>query len=113
MIKTISLTANIETEVELTGGCHVSVENRGTGIIYASKSANVVAGADGVTAIDSGNAKILRNVAQYRKNDNSYDYYGKIYLLSASDTKAEIQTANDLNFFSRKNSLCAVSGIKS
>ncbi len=106
MIKTITLTANQEKEVELTGGCHVSIENRGTGIIYASKSANVVAGADGVTAIDSGSTKILRNVAQYRKNDDnkSYDYYGKIYLLSDSDTKAEIQTANDLNFFSRKNS---------
>ncbi|MGN0606286.1 MAG: hypothetical protein ACI4JM_07170 [Oscillospiraceae bacterium] len=104
MIKTINLSAGTETEVELTGGCQVSVENRGTGIIYASKSANVVAGADGVTAIDSGNAKVLRNVAQYRNNDNSYDYYGKIYLLSDSDTKAEIQTANDLNFFSRKNS---------
>ena len=106
MIKTVTLTANEVMAVELTGGCHVSVENRGTGIIYASKSANVVAGADGVTAIDSGNAKILRNVAQYRNNDDnkSYDYYGKIYLLSDSDTKAEIQTANDLNFFSRKNS---------
>lgn len=106
MIKTISLTANIETEVELTGGCHVSVENRGTGIIYASKSGRITADSDGVTAIDSGSTKILRNVAQYRKNDDnkSYDYYGKIYLLSASDTKAEIQTANDLNFFSRKNS---------
>ena len=104
MIKTISLTANIETEVELTGGCHVSVENRGTGIIYASKSSGITADSDGVTAIDSGNAKVLRNVAQYRNNDNSYDYYGKIYLLSDSDTKAEIQTANDLNFFSRKNS---------
>ena len=106
MIKTISLTANIETEVELTGGCHVSVENRGTGIIYASESSGITADSDGVTAIDGGNAKVLRNVAQYRKNDDnkSYDYYGKIYLLSDSDTKAEIQTANDLNFFSRKNS---------
>lgn len=104
MIKTITLTANQEKEVELTGGCHVSIENRGTGIIYASKSSGITADSDGVTAIDSGSTKILRNVAQYRNNDNSYDYYGKIYLLSASDTKAEIQTANDLNFFSRKNS---------
>lgn len=104
MIKTISLTANEEKEVELTGGCHVSIENRGDGVIYASKSSGITADSDGVTAIDSGNAKVLRNVAQYRNNDNSYDYYGKIYLLSASDTKAEIQTANDLNFFSRKNS---------
>ena len=106
MIKTISLIAGIEMAAELMGGCHVSVENRGTGIIYASKSSGITADSDGVTAIDSGNAKVLRNVAQYRKNDDnkSYDYYGKIYLLSDSDTKAEIQTANDLNFFSRKNS---------
>ena len=106
MIKTINLIAGIEMAAELMGGCHVSVENRGTGIIYASKSSGITADSDGVTAIDSGNAKVLRNVAQYRKNDDnkSYDYYGKIYLLSDSDTKAEIQTANDLNFFSRKNS---------
>lgn len=106
MIKTINLSAGTETEVELTGGCHVSIENRGNGVIYASKSSGITADSDGVTAIDSGNAKVLRNVAQYRKNDDnkSYDYYGKIYLLSDSDTKAEIQTANDLNFFSRKNS---------
>lgn len=104
MIKTINLIAGIEMAAELMGGCHVSIENRGSGVIYASKSSGITADSDGVTAIDSGSTKILRNVAQYRKNDNSYDYYGKIYLLSASDAKAEIQTANDLNFFSRKNS---------
>ena len=105
MIKTVSLTANQETEVILAGGCHCCIENRGSGVIYASKASGIIADSDGVTAIDSGNSKVLRNIAQYKKDDdNSYDYYGKIYLLSDSDGKAEIQTANDLNFFSRKNS---------
>lgn len=104
MIKTVSLTANQETEVILAGGCHCCIENRGSGVIYASKTSGIIADSDGVTAIDSGNSKVLRNIAQYKKDDNSsYDYYGKIYLLSDSDGKAEIQTANDLNFFSHKN----------
>lgn len=99
MIKTVSLTANQETEVILAGGCHCCIENRGSGVIYASKTSGIIADSDGVTAIDSGNSKVLRNIAQYKKDDNlSYDYYGKIYLLSDSDGKAEIQTANDLSF---------------
>ena len=105
MIKTVNLTAGIEMAVELMGGYHCCIENRGSGVIYASKASGIIADSDGVTAIDSGNSKVLRNIAQYKKDDNSsYDYYGKIYLLSDSDGKAEIQTANDLNFFSRKNS---------
>ena len=99
MIKTVSLTAGIEMAVELMGGYHASIENRGNGVIYASKTSGIIADSDGVTAIDSGNSKVLRNIAQYKKSDdNSYDYYGKIYLLSDTDTKAEIQTANDLSF---------------
>lgn len=94
MIKTISLTANQEAEIELTGGCHVSVENRGTGIIYASKSAGVTAGADGVIAIDSGVSKKMKNTAAYSEKDGIYDYHGKIYLLSDTDGTAEIETGN-------------------
>ena len=105
MIKTVSLTAGLEMMVELMGGCHCCIENRGSGVIYASMTSGIIADSDGVTAIDSGNSKVLRNIAQYKKDDNSsYDYYGKIYLLSDSDGKAEIQTANDLSF-SRKNSV--------
>lgn len=99
MIKTVNLTANQELAVELHGGCHCCIENRGEGTIHASKSAGVTADADGVTAISGGNSKILRNVAWYEKSGDVYDYYGKVYLLSGSDGKAEIQTADDLNFF--------------
>lgn len=94
MIKTIALTANTETEVELTGGCHVSVENRGTGIIYASKAAGLTAGADGVIAIDSGTSKKMKNTAAYSEKNGIYDYHGKIYLLSDTDGTAEIETGN-------------------
>lgn len=99
MIKTVTLTANSELAVELHGGCHCCIENRGDSVIYASKLANVVPDADGVIAIDSGSAKILRNVARYEKNNDTYDYCGKIYLLSDSNGKVEIQTASDLCFF--------------
>ena len=99
MIKTVNLTANSELAVELHGGCHCCIENRGEGTIHASKSAGVTADADGVTAISGGNSKILRNVARYEKNNDTYDYCGKVYLLSDSEGKAEIQTASDLCFF--------------
>ena len=99
MIKTVTLTANQKTEVILTGGCHCCIENRGSGTIYASKKADIVPDADGVTAISNGSSKILRNAAQYCAENSTYDYRGKIYLLSDSDGKAEIQTADDLNFF--------------
>lgn len=99
MIKTVTLTANQELAVELRGGCHCCIENRGEGTIYASKSAGITADADGVTAISSGNSKILRNVARYEKKNDTYDYCGKVYLMSDSDGKAEIQTASDLCFF--------------
>lgn len=102
MIKTISLTANEEKEVELTGGCHVSIENRGTGIIYASKSAGVTAGADGVIAIDGGVSKKMKNTAAYSEKNGIYDYHGKIYLLSDTDGTAEIETGN--YFFDSENS---------
>ena len=99
MIKTVNLTANQELAVELRGGCHCCIENRGEGTIYASKSAGITADADGVTAISSGSAKTLRNSAAYGVIGDTYDYYGKIYLLSDSDGKAEVQTASDLCFF--------------
>lgn len=99
MIKTVNLTANSELAVELHGGCHCCIENRGEGTIYASKSAGITADADGVTAISSGSAKTLRNSAAYGVIGDTYDYYGKVYLLSDSDVKAEIQTASDLCFF--------------
>lgn len=99
MIKTVNLTANQELSVDLRGGCHCCIENRGEGTIYASKSAGITADADGVTAISSGSAKTLRNSAAYGVIGDTYDYYGKIYLMSDSDGKAEIQTASDLCFF--------------
>lgn len=99
MIKTVTLTANSELVVELHGGCHCYIENRGSGTVYASKKADIAADADGVTAISSGNSKILRNAAQYCVENSTYDYRGKLYLLSDSDGKVEIQTADDLHFF--------------
>jgi len=104
MIKTVTLTANSELAVDLHGGCHCCIENRGEDVLYASKSADIIPDADGVIAIDAGSAKILRNVARYEKNNDTYDYCGKIYLLSDAGGKAEVQTADDLNFFSGRNS---------
>lgn len=101
MIKTVSLTANQEKEIELKGGRHVSIENRGTGIVYASKTSGVVAGKDGVIAIDGGASKKMKNVAWYCEKDGRYNYHGKIYLLSDIDCNAEIETGD--YFFKSEN----------
>ena len=98
MIKTISLTANEEKEVELTGGCHCCIENRGNDVIYVSKNPDIQIGADGVLSVGGGCVKTMRNIAGYSLRGNTYDYYGTIYMISASDGTAEIQTANILNF---------------
>lgn len=91
MIKTETLTANAEKLVEVKDA-YAMIENRGTGTVYASKKPNISASADGVLAIDAGNAKVLRNVD------------GKIYVKSNETGIVEIQTANDLHFFKSRTS---------
>lgn len=103
MTKTIKLTANTEVIEELIGdGCHVRVENRGDGIVYASKYPDVVAGADNVMAIASGDTKILTDVCTYSIEDGLRSYRGDIYLLADSDTSVEITTTNVPFSVSRK-----------
>lgn len=97
-IKTVSLTANTETKIDITGGTHVNIENRVSGVVYVSKYSNVVPNGDGVMAIDNGTSKTMRDVATYSVQNGTADYYGTIYALSDSDTTIEITTANDLNF---------------
>lgn len=99
MIKTINLTANTEFTEKLVGnGCHVRVENRGDGTVYASKYPGVVAGADNVMAIDGGITKILTDVCTYGIQDSVGAYRGIVYLLADTDTSVEITTTNNSNF---------------
>lgn len=96
---TRDLTANVELQVDLIGtGSHVRIENRGEGIVYASKYPNVVACADNVIAIDSGVTKLLTDVCVHNIKDSLCAYRGSIYLLSDSDTSVEITTTNNANF---------------
>lgn len=60
MIKTVSLTADTETKVEISGGYNVGVINRTTGMLYASRKSGVVAGADDVAAIPAGDSYVIR-----------------------------------------------------
>lgn len=62
MVKTITLTG---TETAVTGldGAHAHIRNDGADIIYASKSAGIIAGADGVIAIPAGNAAALYGIS--------------------------------------------------
>lgn len=99
MIKTIDLTANEEFFIALVGdGTHVRIENRGDGIVYASKYPDVVVGADNVMAIDSGVTKLITDVCTYGIQDSVGAYRGNVYLLSDTDTSVEIITTNNANF---------------
>lgn len=60
MIKTVSLTADTETKVEISGGYNVGVINRTTGMLYASKNSGISAGADDVAAIPAGDSYVIR-----------------------------------------------------
>lgn len=60
MIKTVSLTADTETKVEISGGYNVGVINRTTGMLYASRNSGISAGADDVAAIPAGDSYTIR-----------------------------------------------------
>ena len=60
MIKTVSLTADTETKVEISGGYNVGVVNFTTDMLYASRKSGVVAGADDVAAIPAGDSYVIR-----------------------------------------------------
>jgi hypothetical protein len=98
MIKTISITSGEETTVELTGGTHVLVTNRGDSTVYVSKEPNVVADGDGVKAIDGGSVDILRDVGVYVTQDGISDWCGTIYVVADGDTKIQLETTNNVNF---------------
>lgn len=71
MTITKNLTANEELSIALVGdGSHVRIENRGDGIVYASKYPDVVVGADNVMAIDSGVTKLITDVCTYGIQDS-------------------------------------------
>lgn len=96
---TRDLTANVELQVDLIcTGSHVRIENRGEGIVYASKYPSIVAGADNVIAIDSGVTKLLTDVCAYGIEGSVGAYRGTVYLLADSDTSVEITTTNNANF---------------
>lgn len=99
MIKTVTLTANTEQAVKIEGGTYCSIENRGEGVVYASKYPDVSALADNVVAIDPGNNKILENAT---KKSNNGTMQGTIYLITDQEGTVEIRTATTVNPFKIK-----------
>lgn len=98
-VQTEKLMADKETEVAIVGdGVHIHVENRGDGIVYASKYPNVVAESEDVIAIDKGITKLIPNVCVYSSVDNELAYRGNLYVLSTAETSIEITSTNNSNF---------------
>ena len=60
--KTIALTS---TQVAVTGldGAHAHIRNDGTEVIYAAKTADITAGADGVASIPAGQSDTIRGIS--------------------------------------------------
>lgn len=98
MIITRDLKANVEKEIDVTGGTHVKIKNLGNCTIYVSKHSNIVAGADGVKSVQGSTTDILVDVATYYSKENILNYYGTIYAISDSDCKVELETTNNANF---------------
>ena len=90
-IKTISLSANIEQEITMPYS-NVCIRNNTTGVVYASVSKNIKPYTDGVTAIQSGESRVLRDIYNI---DNGI---GTFYVVSNTDGKIELESANDVNF---------------
>lgn len=90
-IKTISLSANIEQEIAMPYS-NVCIRNNTTGAVYASVSKDIEPYTNGVTTIQSGESRILRDI--YNINDG----IGKFYVVSNIDGKIELESANDVNF---------------
>lgn len=102
-IKTISLSANIEQEITMPYS-NVCIRNNTTGAVYASISKNIEPYADGVTTIQSGESRVLRDIYDI---DNGI---GKFYVVSNIDGKIELESANDVNFNSISRKGGGVSG---
>lgn len=98
MIKTINLTANVEKEIDVTGGTHVKIKNLSDSTVYVSKHSGIVAGADGVKSVQGSTTDILVDVATYFSKENTLDYYGTIYTLAESDCSIELETTSNANF---------------
>lgn len=97
--QTEKIMANKEKEISIIGeGVHIRIENRGDGIVYASKYPNVIAESNDVIAIDKGTTKLIPNVCVHSEVDNELAYRGNIYVLSTTETSIEITTTNNSNF---------------
>ena len=94
-IKTVNLKANEIQAVEMPN-IHCHVRNGGTATVFASRYSDVTPYTDGVLEIKSGDSKVVRNIFDYQTRQ------GFVYLFSESDTSVELESANDVNFFSRK-----------
>lgn len=98
MIKTITLTGNVEKEIDVTSGTHVKIKNLSDSTVYVSKHSKIVAGAEEVKSIQGSTTDILVDVATYSIQNSVGDYRGTIYALADSDCSIELETTNNANF---------------
>lgn len=92
MIKTIELTSKV-VEIDVSGGRHVLIKNRGNGTILASKLQDITQNAPNVKTIEPYTCDIFRDVAKFYdnyENGGKSNYYGRFFAC-AIDGNATMQ----------------------
>lgn len=118
MIKTIELTSKI-VEIDVSGGRHVLVKNRGNGTILVSKLQDITQNKDEVKTIEPHTCDILRNVAKFYdnySNGGKSNYYGRFFACAIDGNaimQVEVITNENLRVYQwgtiREKNVCAIS----
>lgn len=86
---------NTEVKVEMPYE-NICIRNNGENTVYASVNPNITAYADGVLEIKPNEYKVLRDCYKVSKGE------AVCYIKCADESYVEVESANDVNFFSRK-----------
>ena len=98
MIKTIALSADVETIV-VVNKKYALVKNMSASAVYVSQSASITAGAEGVQCILPLSSELVKDVILSSVGiTTNTDVYGNLYFKCADNAKIEIQTSSDANF---------------
>lgn len=95
MVKTIVLTG-AEVEVPVSGGRNVIIKNNGESAIYASLTAGITPGADGVYEVQAGEVVTVEGAYCVHEINGVIDYAGSIILLGSGTV--QLVTSNSVNF---------------
>lgn len=92
-IQTVQIDSN-EVKIEMPYE-NICIRNNGENTVYASVSPNVVAYTDGVIAIRPNEYKVLRDCYKIPEGN------AVCYVMCDDEGLVEVESANDVNFFSR------------